>query len=560
MVINTKFSRQKSTGSHFTPEDLSDFLAEKVVDFCDFHREKKLVWDPSCGDGNLIDALIKKVDHKNTVFFGAESEEESYARAVKRFKNYSNVNIFKDDFIKYYLKFFAQNELFSPISQENIRPNVIIANPPYIRTQVMGAKHAQELAEKYSLKGRIDMYFAFLVSMINFLKDNGIIVVITSNRFLFTRSGESIRKYLLANLEILELYDLGDTKFFKAAVLPAILIGRKKKDRKNQGNIFYSKIYESTNEETCHKEIQLKKDLLNLASSGYKGLVKHDNTFYLIESLKTKISTNPDTPWTIDTQKKIMHGFKNKTFLIKDFFKVKVGIKTTADNVFIRNDWQNLPKDIQPENEVIRNLISSDDTERWYLSKEETRYKILYPYIQSEKREPIKLKFFPKTEKYLQTYKKQLESRKYLIEAGREWYEIWVPHKPLDWELPKIVFRDISKEPVFLFDNKNLLVNGNCYWIPARTKQEIDLLFLILGIANSKFIESYYDSNFSNKLYSGKRRFLTQYVEKFPIPDPESAIADEIIKLVRKNIEQKDNHNEKIEELINEYFYSTKKN
>jgi hypothetical protein len=45
---------------------------------------------------------------------------------------------------------------------------------------------------------------------------------------LSTKSGESVRKFLNENYEILEIIDLGDTKLFDAAVLPAIFIGRKK--------------------------------------------------------------------------------------------------------------------------------------------------------------------------------------------------------------------------------------------------------------------------------------------------------------------------------------------
>lgn len=59
------------------------------------------------------------------------------------------------------------------------------------------------------------------------LKEGGILGVITSNRYLSTKSGESIRQYLSANYDILELIDLGDTKLFEAAVLPAIFIGKK---------------------------------------------------------------------------------------------------------------------------------------------------------------------------------------------------------------------------------------------------------------------------------------------------------------------------------------------
>ena len=53
-------------------------------------------------------------------------------------------------------------------------------------------------------------------------------------------------------------------------------------------------------------------------------------------------------------------------------------------------------------------------------------------------------------------------------------------------------------------------------------------------MANSGFIESYYDHAFNNKLYAGRRRFMTQYVEKFPLPSPELPVSREIIALARQ--------------------------
>jgi len=44
--------------------------------------------------------------------------------------------------------------------------------------------------------------------------------------------------------------------------------------------------------------------------------------------------------------------------------------------------------------------------------------------------------------------------------SGREWYEIWVPQDPAAWDQPKLVFRDISEEPMFWIDHDGAVVNG----------------------------------------------------------------------------------------------------
>ncbi len=127
-----------------------------------------------------------------------------------------------------------------------------------------------------------------------------------------------------------------------------------------------------------------------------------------------------------------------------------------------------------------------------------------------------------------------MASRKYVIESGRQWYEIWVPQNPSDWAKPKIVAPDIAENPRFCFDRSRAVVNGDCYWMTLRQGFEPDWLMLVLAVANSSFATRYYDTAFHNKLYSGRRRFMTQYVGKFPLPDLNTPVAQKIVRCVRE--------------------------
>ncbi len=64
--------------------------------------------------------------------------------------------------------------------------------------------------------------------------------------------------------------------------------------------------------------------------------------------------------------------------------------------------------------------------------------------------------------------------------------------------------------------------------------EQTDLLWLAAAVANSSFIEKFYDICFHNKLYAGRRRFITQYVKHFPLPNPESDIGKEIISSAKR--------------------------
>ena len=66
-----------------------------------------------------------------------------------------------------------------------------------------------------------------------------------------------------------------------------------------------------------------------------------------------------------------------------------------------------------------------------------------------------------------------------------------------------------------------------------------DWLLLLLAVANSSFVTRYYDIAFHNKLYAGRRRFMTQYVKKFPLPPLDATVAQKIIQLVGERISNK---------------------
>ena len=139
---------------------------------------------------------------------------------------------------------------------------------------------------------------------------------------------------------------------------------------------------------------------------------------------------------------------------------------------------------------------------------------------------------FPNAKKYLENHRAELEKREYLLKANRTWYEYWVPQNPALWSLPKVVFPDISLYPRFCYDESGAVVNGNCYWMCANTESERQLLLLIEGVCNSDVMARYHDLCFNNKLYSGRRRYISQYIEQYPMPNPDSSIAKEIVNVV----------------------------
>ncbi len=527
----------KETGATFTPTILANYLSKKLLSYLQLDGQRINVLDPACGEGALLASIsqqlvAKKIDHD---LIGYDSNDTYLNIAQKTLNDIPNISLNKADFLETVQIQSQQTSLFdkSNISQSiNNTIDLTIANPPYVRTQVLGAEKAQALAKKFNLKGRVDLYYPFLIAMTHALKENGLLGVITSNRYLFTKSGNSIRKFLFNNYEILEVIDLGDTKLFDAAVLPAIFIGRKKNMAQNNTAKFL-KIYEELN---GYKGLLTKKknvfDILNTSESGYftDGIKRYRKSQGVIRFNKTK-----EHSWTMLSEKEakwVSTIENNSKELVSDTFKVRVGIKTTADKVFISESWNDLQVN-EPEAILLKDLISQENIKAWNVCNKK-QLKVLYPHLSKNGlKSVINLEDYPKAKAYFHTHEEQLKGRKYVIEAGRKWFEIWVPQNPAFWKFPKLVFPDISHIPRFYLDRSGKIVNGNCYWIVATQPEEEEKLMLIQGIANTKLMTKYHDLVFSNKLYAGRRRYFSQYIQNYPLPDINSVEAKAIIKTVK---------------------------
>ncbi|NDY55614.1 N-6 DNA methylase [Desulfovibrio sulfodismutans] len=532
MTRYSKVEKKKRSGATFTPENLSKFLSKKISKLLTKDKNEEInILDPAVGDGQLLFSManeLKSIGYCNIVLHGFDTDKNSTENSIRKLSEIvakENIHIIHKDFLEHVL----ESSSYLPLFQENklIKYDIIIANPPYVRTQIMGEIKAKQLSSSFDLKGRVDLYYPFILSIGKALKEGGVAGIITSNRYLTIKSGASVRREIRKVFSLKNVYDLGDTKVFDAAILPAIMICGSP-SRTHHNNINFSSIYET--DETSNIKIN---DIFEaFEHEGVVTLSGEKN--YLVKngilddggdsSNVWRLSTNACDEWLKTVE-------ENTWCRFEDVGKIRVGVKTTADSVFIRDDWEFITNNKLPE--LLKPLITHHQARRFkgLITNKKQKF-ILYTHIiQNGKRTAINLNEYPKSKAYLEKFKLDLEKRTYVINAGRQWYEIWVPQNPAHWENPKLIMRDISEEPCFWMDLDGSVVNGDCYWMIADKKTDKDILWLTLGVANSKFIETYYDKRFNNKLYSGRRRFMTQYVKEFPLPNINLNEAQEIIRL-----------------------------
>lgn len=498
------------------------------------------ILDPAVGDGSLLDALIKRLPietRKRAEIRGYDIDPSAVEVASQRLdRDFPGLKIRLEqkDFLDHVLNLQGGSDLF-PTGEVQQPFDLVIANPPYVRTQIMGTRQAQQLAQGFGLTGRVDLYYPFLLGISKVLAENGIAGVITSNRFMTTRSGQAVRRELLSRFRLVRAWDLGDTKLFDAAVLPSVLLARGMSDpgEPQTDRILFSSIYETrdpaqSDASDALAAVAADDDTVVAVPDGRHFRVRHGDLDNGGDAEGVwRIATHTSDQWLATVEAHTWATFRR-------IGKIRVGVKSTADKVFIRSDWDSLPGG-RPE--LLRPLITRHCARRFKADvpvKAHQIKEILYPHeVVGGGRGAVDLSLYPKAERYLEQHRDVLESRSYVIEAGRRWYELWVPQDPAAWSSPKLVFPDISEKPVFWMDTDGGVVNGECYWLQCAKEDEDDLLWLALAVANSTFIEAFYDHRFNNKLYAGRRRFITQYVEQFPLPDPESREARAIVELAR---------------------------
>jgi type I restriction-modification system DNA methylase subunit len=526
---------RKRTGSHYTPASLAQFVARQIVNTLGTCKAARVL-DPAVGDGELLCALAGELTACGTEILEAVGYETNHLalqmtkrRLARTFPTVPAI-LHEADFLKVALADFDAGEtLFSNEADEQ-KYGLIIANPPYVRTQVLGAAQAQRLAKQFGLTGRVDLYHAFIEAMARVLQPGGLAGIIVSNRFMTTRGGMSVRSGILRKFDVLHVFDLGDTKLFEAAVLPAVLLLRRKNGQSSKRSACFTSIYSVAQSRIEHTA----KDVISALD--YDGVVQiQSGDKYLVRKGKLECGRDSSDVWRIATahsNRWLGTVTEHSYCTFGNIGKIRVGVKTTADKVFIRSDWERMPWDRRPE--LLRPLTTHHIARRFKPKTELRTAEIVYPhYVVNGNREVVDLDHFPRTAAYFKQHKAALERRTYVTEAGRKWFEIWVPQDPELWPQLKLVFRDISETPTFWMDTEGTVINGDCYWLTCNNLKDTDLLWLALGVGNSPFIEAFYDHRFHNKLYSGRRRFMTQYVEAFPLPNPDTAVGREIIGLTK---------------------------
>ena len=183
---------------------------------------------------------------------------------------------------------------------------------------------------------------------------------------------QSLRQLLRVEFDLEAIYDLGDTKLFDAAVLPVIVVARKRTSKAKQRPCTFDRVYEcrSSVQDTVSEQ-EYPSILDALRDRQREGVVRAQGNVFCIER-GTLLAANHDAVWSLSNPEyeDWLQAVGERTHCsFGDVGQVRVGIKTTADRVFVREDWESLPPRIRPESDLLRPLITHLDAGRWVATR-----------------------------------------------------------------------------------------------------------------------------------------------------------------------------------------------
>ena len=383
---------------------------------------------------------------------------------------------------------------------ENGGFDIVIANPPYVQLQKDGGKLANQLKdqgyETFIRSG--DIYCLFYEKAIALLKESGVAVYITSNKWMRAKYGEKIRKFLADNTNPIMLIDFGGTKVFESATVDVNILMYK-----NENN--------NHNTSTC----KIGNDFNNELSD----YIKHNLGKKSFKESKSWIILN-----------KIENNIKDKIDIrgtkIKDLdIQINYGVKTGFNKAFIIDEKTKEELILKDSNssELIQPIIRGRDIKKYTYHFAKKYMICTFPS------KNVDISKYPAINNHLLSFdKRRLEqsgkknidgikgynSRK---KTGNKWFETqdqinyWD-----DFNKRKIVYPETTQGAFFSLDENGIVLDKTCFMLISSYPE------YLLATLSSKLFEFAYKKLYSSiELGENGYQYNKHALVKLPIINPD---------------------------------------
>ena len=522
----------KELGGIYTPQYIASFFAKFLRSRVPAERFIDLsVADPACGSGIFLRAameqklladgilpdLTTKPDFDS--LFGVDIDENAVAAArlslallhlAARRELPASIPVIHADSLEY----------FSDPSDSSDLYDVVMVNPPFIRTELQSdvVREAIRNHADVGVRGKLDTYLAFLVFSIRALRPGGFGCFVVPQSLLISDPLKPLRDWVLEQASVHVIADLSAIRVFKADIYVVLLIVQKKSDAELKPP--------AVSVIRCQRDAGLALD--DFLDGNYLRTSSH-----LI--FKSEQSSLSRSTWSIPLPEEANLLEKLEAMhRLNEVAEVQQGVITGADDVFIV-DAHNVPLG---EEDIYARFMPGTQIGRYVLPSD-TDKRIFYPYIDGVPVDATRMeRDFPATWERLNQFRHKLSNRRSAPKDPSEWWRLSWPRSPHDMLAPKIVVPKLCLLPRFGIDKSGKWIVSNLPLVKPRSGDgDLALLHVLAAILNSSVAAWFIDLN-GRKFRNGYSEVAVSLLRRLPIPDlgqvPKSAIqsmADSVIEI-----------------------------
>ena len=377
--------------------------------------------------------------------------------------DFSNINLSANSHFFLWHTYFGN--VFNQVNKTDNGFDIVIGNPPYIQLQKDGGKLAKMYENQgYQTFARTgDIYSLFYEKGYQILKPKGILVYITSNKWMRAGYGEATRSFFAEKTNPLQLIDFAGIKVFESAAVDAnILIFAK------ENNTFSTRA-------CVVKDKELKKLSDYIKQNGVGGCrFDSSESWVILSEIEQRIKTKIEAVGTP----------------LKDWdIQINYGIKTGFNEAFIINGEKRKELIAQdPKSaEIIRPILRGRDIKRYGYEFADLYLINTHNGVKEKGIKRINIEDYPAVKAHLDLFYPQLEKR---ADQGDTPYNLRNCAYIEDFSKQKIVWKAVGKNLAF-----SILEEGKFLTAPASFITSEKGLYYILGFLCSSFGKYFIYSN-----------------------------------------------------------------
>ena len=319
-------------GQYATPNS----LAIKILDYSKFllpANEKIRFLDPAIGTGSFYSALLKS--------FPIDQIESAVGYEIDQ--NYAEIalQLWANTPLKLNIADFTE---VSPSEKEELRFNLLICNPPYVRHHHLSLekkKFLKELGIKAAgiqLSGLAGLYCYFLLAAHRWMSQDGLACWLIPSEFMDVNYGEQIKDYLLNQVTLIRVHRFApdDLQFDGVLVSTSVIWFKNTKPNHGHFSVHFpagdrretATLVEFTSGGSISEPFFSKA----VSSKSLRKIPKWNRTFI---SDAQKIQTCGMQAPALVPESNSGTGSAKSEVKLSDLFEIKRGVATGANNFFI---------------------------------------------------------------------------------------------------------------------------------------------------------------------------------------------------------------------------------